>query len=98
MTNRRLSFNEILLITGFPPWDDASLPLAMGIASDHRAKLHVVHVLPTLSSPPGCKRAERSRHSGRTSCPDHRHGRPSLELKNSARDCGEWPSGTTSIS
>src|SRR4051812_45785973 len=46
-TNRRITFNEILLITGFPPWDDPSVLLATGIAKVHDAKLHIVHPLPS---------------------------------------------------
>lgn len=39
----RLSMEDILVVTEFPPWADAALPYALSLVREHGAKMHVAH-------------------------------------------------------
>jgi len=41
----RLSLNEIMVVTELPPWADPVVPYAVGLARQHKAKLHIVQAL-----------------------------------------------------
>ncbi|HEU5401458.1 MAG TPA: universal stress protein [Terriglobales bacterium] len=39
----RVQLDNILLVTEYPPWADVAVPYALGLAREHRARMHVVH-------------------------------------------------------
>jgi hypothetical protein len=39
----RLLLKDILVVTKLPPWADAAWAYALGLAHEHRARLHVAH-------------------------------------------------------
>jgi len=43
----RLSMEDILVVTEFPPWADAALPYALSLVREHGAKMHVAHTAST---------------------------------------------------
>ena len=45
--NQRLSLEDILVVTEFPPWADAALPFALILVREHGAKMHVAHTAST---------------------------------------------------
>jgi len=46
----RLQLNDVLLIAQFPPWADVAVPYALELAREHRARMQVVHAMPTHAS------------------------------------------------
>ena len=46
----RLQLNDVLLVAQFPPWADVAVPYALELAREHRARMQVVHVVPTHAS------------------------------------------------
>jgi nucleotide-binding universal stress UspA family protein len=42
----RVRLDKILLLTEFPPWADVAVPYALGLAREHRARMHVAHPVP----------------------------------------------------
>jgi len=46
----RLQVDDILLIAQFPPWADVAVPYALALAREHRARMQVVHAMPTHAS------------------------------------------------
>lgn len=46
----RLQLNDVLLIARFPPWADVAVPYALELAREHRARMQVVHAMPTHAS------------------------------------------------
>ncbi len=46
----RLQLDDVLLIAQFPPWADVAVPYALALAREHRARMQVVHAMPTHAS------------------------------------------------
>lgn len=46
----RVQLNDVLLIAQFPPWADVAVPYALELAREHRARMQVVHAMPTHGS------------------------------------------------
>lgn len=44
---KRLSLEDILVVTEFPPWADAALPFALSLVREHGARMHVAHAAST---------------------------------------------------
>ena len=47
----RIQLDKILLVAEYPPWADVAVPYALGLAREHRARMHVAHPIATDKMP-----------------------------------------------
>jgi universal stress protein A len=85
-----MPIREVLLATDFSPAADAAAEVARGLATEAKARLHIVHVVPPLTDP--SHEVERLRREvARLGVPAEsalRHGRAAPEILRYAREHG----------